>query len=200
MNTRNLFFIGAAAALTLSGAALADPQAGDPYTQNPTPEERIQTQRLNAQQYDEARSYDERAKAQESANQAAFAQEQQRYDKARARYAAENARYRQERAQYDDERPAAWWRARYERATLDDFYAVPSEALIDLEVVRDDGRSLGRITGVDRRDGRIDRVKIVLADGERAWADADELRYDPQDGILFTDLSRSDLREMARNE
>lgn len=202
MKTRILLLAGAAAALALSRAALADPEAGNPYTQNPTPEERAQTQQLNAGQYDEVQRHAERVEAQESASQAAYALERRRYDNARARYATESARYRVERAQYDDDRlrPAEWWRARYERATLDDFHAAPSDALIDLEVVRDDGLSVGHVTGVDRRDGRIDRVKIVLADGERAWVDADELRYDPDDGILFTDLSRSDLREMARND
>ena len=53
---------------------------------------------------------------------------------------------------------------------------------------------------IDRGDdGRIMRVKIVLRNGDSAWVPARDLRYDPEDRLVFTDLSIDDIYAIGRN-
>jgi hypothetical protein len=42
-------------------------------------------------------------------------------------------------------------------------------------------------------------VKIVFRNGGVAWIKARDLRYDPDDRIIFTDLTVPELRDLARN-
>jgi hypothetical protein len=204
MKLKTLALCGASVAVMTIGATavIADPVAGDPYTQNPTPQERAQTQQLNSQASDTAVQQTD-AQAQTNAdNQAQYQQQQQQYQNDRQHYAAQRDRYLDERADFNFDRthPETWWHDRYEHATLNRFYDIPRAELVDLRVARENGYSVGRIADVMRRDdGKIERVRIALRDGEMAWVSARDLRYDPDDRIVFTDLSATAIYDMAAN-
>jgi hypothetical protein len=191
MKFRNLM-LGSVCILGLSAfAAAADPQAGDPYTQNPTPQEQAQTDQLNADQQGAATA--------QTADQGAYQQQMQQYQADQDRYHADQQRYRDQQDAYQDQRaeydydvthPHAWWKDRYEHASLDEFYDIPRDELVDLKVDGGDGYRVGRIKEIERApDGRVDSVKIRLRDGAFAWVHARDLRYDSDDRIVFTDLT-----------
>jgi len=189
--------LSSASAFALSiAAALA--AGNDPYTHNSTPEERAQTQNLNSQAVGQAVSD---VDAQDDA-QSQYQNQQSQYEQQMQQYQAQQDHYFDARAEYNYDRshPYAWWHERYEQATLNRFYDIPRAELIDLRVVREDGYTVGRIRAIDRHpDGRVAAVRIVMRDGESAWVRAHNLRYDPDDRIVFTDLSVSELRDLARN-
>lgn len=204
MRLRTLTLSAASALLFALGTmpVFADPAAGDPYTQNPTPEERAQTQELNAQASDTARQSTTDAQAQTDAAQAQYQQQQDQYQNDQARYQAQKDRYLDERAEYNFDRshPLTWWHDRYEHATLNHFYDIPRAELVDLRVMRDDGFTLGHIREVDRGpDGRVEAVRIAFRNGDLAWVKARNLRYDVEDRIVFTDLTYPEIRELERN-
>jgi hypothetical protein len=196
--------LGSAGALLIglgAGTAFADPAAGDPYTQNPTPQERAQTQQLNVQASEAAQATSD-AQMQNDAAQAQYQQQQDQYQNDRARYQAQKDRYLDERAEYNFDRshPYAWWHERYARATLNRLHDIPRTELIDLRVVRDDGFVLGHIRNVDRApDGRVMAVQVRFRNGDLIWVKARTLRYDVDDRIVFTDLSYPEIRELDRN-
>jgi len=204
MKLKSLALCGASVAFLSIGATavMADPASGDPYTQNPTPQERAQTQDLNAQASDSAMQDSSSAQSQNDANQAQYQQQQAQYQNDRAHYAAQRERYLDQRADFNFDRthPDTWWHDRYDHATLNHFYDIPRAELVDLRVSRENGYRVGRIADVQRRDdGKIMRVSVELRDGERAWVDARNLRYDPDDRIIFTDLSAAAIYDMAAN-
>jgi hypothetical protein len=204
MKLKTLALCGTGVAFMMVGATtvIADPASGDPYTQNPTPQERAQTQQLNNGAANDAATGMSAVQSQNDANQAQYQQQQDQYQNDRGRYEAQQDRYRDQRAEYNYDRshPYAWWHDRYARATLNRFYDIPRAELVDLRVVREDGYSVGRITEVDRKgDGRVAAVRIVFRDGEAAWVKARDLRYDLDDRIVFTDLSVVELRDLAHN-
>jgi hypothetical protein len=204
MKFRSLALCGASLAFLSLGATavMADPASGDPYTQNPTPQERAQTQNLNAQSSDQAVQSVSDAQSDNDANQAQYDAQQQQYQDDKARYEAQKDRYLDQRAEYDYDRshPYAWWHDRYSAATLNHFYDIPRAELIDLRVMREDGFTVGRIRAIDRHgDGRVAAVRVVFRNGESAWVKARDLRYDPDDRIVFTDLSVVELHALARN-
>lgn len=201
---KTLALCGASVAFVMVGATavIADPASGDPYTQNPTPQERAQTQQLNNGAANDAVTSTSAAQSQDNANQAQYRQQQDQYQSDMDRYHAQQDRYHDQRAQYEYDRshPYAWWHERYTRATLNRFYDIPRTELIDLRVMREDGYTVGRIREIDRHDdGRVEAVRIVFRDGEAAWVKARDLRYDPDDRIVFTDLSVVELHDLARN-
>lgn len=192
--------LSSAGALALSfGAALA---GDDPYTHNPTPAEQAQTQQLNAEQQDQAVQQDDANTATQAAAQQQFQDSQAQYQESQAQYQADLQYYRDKRAEYDYDRrhPDTWWRYHYEHASLQRFYDIPRAELVDLRVIRDNGYRLGLIRDIDRGDdGRIVRVKIVLRTGDTAWVPARDLRYDPDDRLVFTDLTVDDIYALSRN-
>lgn len=191
------FALCSAGALALSiGAATAE--GNDPYTHNPTPEERAQTQSLNTQQANDAQANSEEAAAIQQQN----AQAQAQVAGEQAQYQADLERYRDRRAEYDYDRthPDTWWRERYEHATLQHFYDIPRAELIGLRVIGEDGYRIGLVRDVERHDdGRIARVKLVLRNGDALWVPARDLRYDAEDRFVFTDLSIEQIYDMAPN-
>jgi hypothetical protein len=199
MKTRNLALCGASLLLLGSlGTAIADPQTGDPYTQNPTPQERAQTDQLNAQASQDATTN----AAADSAAQSQYDQKQQQYQDQSDAYKAQHDRYQDEKAEYNYDRshPLEWWHDRYEHASLDRFYDIPRSDLMELNVDREDGYRVGHIVALDRdEDGRVSKVKVSLKDGDVAWLDAHDLRYNPDERLVFTDLTVSQIRALARN-
>jgi len=203
MNIRNLVLSSASALVLTTGLAFA--QSNDPYTHNPTPEERAQTQQLNDQAQGQATSDTDASQA----GQQQYQQQQQQYQDQQQRYQNDQQAYRDQQQDYWDQRadynydrthPGGWWHDRYERASLNHFYDIPRSELIDLRVATEDGFRVGRISELDRHeDGRVATVRIEFRDGESAWVKARDLRYDPDDRIVFTDLSLHELRQIARN-
>ena len=203
MNIRRLA-LSAASALVL-GAGHAPAQEGNPYTHNPTPQERAQTQQLNEQAQGQATSDTDASQI----GQEQYQQQQQRYQDQQRQYQNDQQAYRAQQENYWDEHadynydrshPYDWWRERYARATLNRFYGIPRAELIDLRVLTEGGFRVGRIREIDRRaDGRVAAVRIVFRDAQSAWVRARDLRYDPEDRIVFTDLSLRELHEIARN-
>jgi len=200
MTFRNLMLSGASALVLTFGAAMA--QGDDPYTHNPTPQERAQTQSLNTQQANDAQATSEEAatvRAQNAQAQAQYQREQQDY---RADVQAQHDAYADARGDYNESvsHPHAWWHDRYMHASLRHVYGARRAELIDLRVTREDGTRLGRIRDLRRgSDGRIHLVKIELRDGEMAWVRARDLRYDPVERLVFTDLTASEMYQVARN-
>ncbi|HTT99451.1 MAG TPA: hypothetical protein VMF58_15490 [Rhizomicrobium sp.] len=197
MKLKSLALCGASVAFLSFGAtsAFADPASGDPYTQNPTPQERAQTQQLNSQASDSAMQNNAAVQQENDANQAQFDAQQDQYQHDQDRYQAQKAEY-----DFDRSHPLTWWHDRYSAATLNHFYDIPRTELIDLRVMREDGFTVGRIREIDRHgDGRVEAVRVVFRDGESAWLKARDLRYDPDDRIVFTDLSVVELHDLARN-
>lgn len=196
--------LSSAGALALSAAA-AFAAGDDPYTHNSTPQEQAQTQQLNAQAQDQAVTQD----AQSDADQATQVQSQQQYQDSQAQYQESQAQYqadlqyyRDRRAEYNYDRrhPETWWRYRYEHASLQRFYDIPRSELVDLRVLRNDGFRVGLVRDIDRgEDGRVMRVKLVLRNGDSAWVPARDLRYDPEDRLVFTDLTIDEIYAMGRN-
>jgi hypothetical protein len=196
MKLKTLALSGAGALALTIGAAVA--AGNDPYTHNPTPEEQAQTQDLNTQAAGQAVSDSDS----QSVSQQQYQDQQSQYQQQLDRYQAQQDRYRSDRAEYDYDRshPYAWWHERYEHATLNHFYDIPRAELIDLRVLREDGFTVGRIREIDRHDdGRVAAVRIVFRNGDSAWVRARDLRYDPVERIVFTDLSVRALHDMARN-
>ncbi|MEI9931049.1 MAG: hypothetical protein WDM89_10990 [Rhizomicrobium sp.] len=142
------------------------------------------------------------AQSQDDANQAQYQQQQDQYQNDRAHYDMQQQRYQDQRAEYDYDRshPTTWWHDRYDQATLNHFYDIPRAELVDLRVMREDGYTVGRIRDIDRHDdGRVSAVHVIFRDGESAWIKARDLRYDPDDRLVFTDLSVVELHDLARN-
>jgi ribosomal 30S subunit maturation factor RimM len=202
MKIRKLALCGAGVLALTIGAAGAQ---NDPYTHNPTPQERAQTQDLNAQASDQASSDTDTqtgAQQQYQGQQQDYQNQQQQYQQQMGNYQAQQDRYRDDRAAYNYDRthPYTWWHDRYEQASLNHFYDIPRDELVNLRVMREDGYTVGRISEIDRHgDGRVSAVRVAFRDGETAWVKARDLRYDPDDRIVFTDLSVRDLHELARN-
>jgi len=205
MNLRNIALCTAGFLAITIGAASADPAAGNPYTQNPTPQERAQTQQLNSAASQDAQVPAQPTpadQAQYDAQQDQYQAQQGQYQHDQQRYLAQQDRYRDERAEffYDRSHPYTWWHDRYARASLNLFYGVPRDELVDLRVVRDDVFTIGCIHELARGlDGRVAAVKIVFRNGGIAWIKARDLRYDPDDRIVFTDLSEPELRALVRS-
>jgi len=203
MKIRHLVLSSASALVLTAGLAFA--QSNDPYTHNPTPEERAQTQQLNDQAQGAAASDSDTSQAgqaQYQDQQQQYQQQQQQYQQDQNHYQAQNERYWDERADfnYDRTHPETWWRDRYERASLNHFYDIPRSELVDLRVATEGGFTVGRIREVDKHDdGRVAAVRVEFRDGESAWVKARDLRYDTDDRIVFTDLSVHELRAIARN-
>jgi hypothetical protein len=199
-------------ALALSSASIlvltigtAFAAGDDPYTHNSTPAEQQQTQQLNTQAQDQAVTQDAQGDA-DAANQAQTQQQYQdsqaQYQQSQTQYQADLQYYRDQRAEYNYDRrhPETWWHSRYERASLQHFYDIPRAELVDLRVIRDNGYRIGLIRDIDRADdGRVVRVKIALRNGDSAWVPARDLRYDPENHLVFTDLSVKDIYAMGGN-
>jgi hypothetical protein len=206
MKLKILALSSASALVIALGSAMADPQAGNPYTQNPTPQERAQTNDLNKQSSDTAVQQTSDVQAQQDAvdqqssqNAQAYDHQMQQYQDGQDRAQAQQDQYEADRAEYYDRtHPTAWWHDRYERASLDRLYGVHGGELAGLTVSKEDGYRIGRVASVDRGPGgRIVRVEVVMPDNRSSWVDARDLRYDPDDQIVFTDLTAREVHDRS---
>ncbi|HEY2033560.1 MAG TPA: hypothetical protein VGH02_07705 [Rhizomicrobium sp.] len=215
MKTKNLI-MGGVAALALAGSFAAPGFAQ--YVGNPpqysTPEERAQTQQLNAQAQDGTTASPSALNGQggdmdapsatNRARQAQYQDQQAQYEQDRARYEAQRRHYERNIHRYDEARfyftdyPHAY-PYRYEDAHLTRLYLLPeaSEQLANAPVEGPGGNWVGRVRNVEiGMDSRPRRVEIALNHRVSVWVSPGDLRFDPVDHVVYTDLSRADLWDM----
>ena len=206
MRIRKSVLSGAAvAALTVCGAAFAQDNG---YKQDSTPAEKAQTQDLNAEQQQGAVSSGVIAAAAQQDYQQklqTFEQQQQTYQQQRAHYDNEKARYDANHAVWRHRYDTAHWGARsYYGVSYEDSHLVRLSTLADPEyqlafalVVGPEGNWIGKINDVDSNwGGHPERVQIAISDTRAVWVDPKELRYDLDEHIVVTNLTRDQLRGM----
>jgi len=218
MKSRNLL---AASGLVLA-ALLAQPalaqnnsmpaQSGDRVdangmpTTHSTPEEQAQTADLNAQ----VTQSNADIAAQDNNNKAKYQIQQRQYQEQLQQNQTQQEEYQDQKAAYEDRRAHyeslrarfAAERAAYHRELWPDRYRTwevrPDYQLIHSRVEITNGDRVGTVTGLARSaDGRIEGLEVSLDSGKVVWIDADDARFNRSNGILMTDLNRSDLHQMA---
>ena len=135
------------------------------------------------QQYQEQLQQHQTAIDQNKADQQKFENRTAAYETLRARYAAERAAYHR-----------GAWPDRYVHWTLDENDA----RLIGQRVEIVSGDRVGTVTDVAHTPGgRVEALLVQLDSDKVVWIDQADVRYDRADGIVMTNLDRSDLRLMA---
>lgn len=198
---------------TAAAAFIAAPVAAEEnyYHQNPTPEERAQTQTLN----DAAQPGTVPPAAQDTydAQQQEYQRQQAEYQQKSADYEAQRDRYAAQRAHYAAQRDAYYaeisgdpWLvptvaapAWPDEVRLNRLYVIsdPARELVRAPIVDGNGHWVGRVRDVETDDGYVRRVKVYLyRDHRYVWVRPSLLRYDASDGVLFTHLDYRDLAEM----
>jgi len=193
--------------LSLGSAALAGlllavaPALASSTSQESSPAERAQTDQLNTDAANRARS-------DTAANNAA----QSDYDAARAAYesnlndyAAGNATYDKDRASYETRRRDyernrdQRWGAFRDHDRYHDIASFHSSDLVGKVVSTRGGERIGRIRDVDYSpDGRVNRIAIAVRYNRVAWLYADDVRYDPRSRTILIDLSRDQVDRLSR--
>jgi hypothetical protein len=203
--------VGAAAiAATIGTVAFAQSNSGSRYGNGPpesTPAEMQQTDQLNQQSANGAAS-DLAVQAQD---QAQYQGQQQQYNDQMQHYQTQQQRYEYDRARYNANL-AAYDLAQYEWSYpapvvynygtgygLQPLYLIaePSEQLWQAPVAGPGGRWVGRVRNVEiAPDGRPSRIEIALNRRVSVWVHPGDLRFDPNQRILYTELSREQLWDM----
>jgi hypothetical protein len=175
-------------------------------TTHSTPTEHAQTEDLNGQAAstaDQSTAQTDTSDAQYQAQQQQYQQQldqnqkaQQDYQDQKAAYADATADYENMRARFAAERAAYHrdlWPADYRPWELR-----PDFAVMHARVEITNGDRVGTVTGIARdHGGRIEGLEVSLDGGKLVWIDAGDARFNRADGILMTDLDRSDLHQMA---
>lgn len=133
-----------------------------------------------------------------------YSQQQQQYQDQRQQYDSDSSRYRDnlrayDRAMYDWSYPAPVAYEYGERHDLSRLYLIaePTQQLSHAPVEGPDGRWVGRVRNVETGpDGRPSRVEIALNRRVSVWVQPGDLRFDADNHILFTDMTRADLWQM----
>lgn len=210
MRLRAAILSGVAAAAIGATAVLAQGDYGSRYGSGPqesTPAEMQQTDQLNQQSQGGAVS-DEGT---QSRDQAQYQEQQEQYNDQMHRYQSEQQHYQYEKERYNANL-AAYDLAQYEWSYPQPFVyhygsgyglrplyllAEPSQQLWQTPVEGPNGHWVGRVRNVEiGPDGRPARVEIALNRRVSVWVHPGDLRFDPDDRILYTDLTRENLWNM----
>ncbi|HTQ14575.1 MAG TPA: hypothetical protein VMH86_11930 [Rhizomicrobium sp.] len=213
--------LGSAASLSLAGAlAIATPSFAQ-YEGNPpqvsTPAEKQETQQLNDQATqgttanpaalngDASAPRQSPQQTQYDSDSDRYRQQQQQYRQDQDRYRDEHARYEQEIRHYDV-REYAWdyphrvYVYRYgDTPDLQRLYLIaqPEQQLADLPIEGPGGNWVGRVRNVETGvDGRPFRIEVALNRRVSVWVPSGDFRFDPDERILFTDMTRDQLWDM----
>jgi hypothetical protein len=176
-------------------------------TTHSTPEEQAQTKALNTQvsssnaaieaqatqssavqnqqqqQYQQQKEQYEQQLQQNQAAQLQYQDQTAAYENLRARYAAERARYHR-----------AVWPDRYSHWTLDE--SDPGLRGQRVEILN--GDRVGTVIDVAHSpNGHVEALLVRLDGDKTVWIDQADVRYDRGDGVVMTNLDRTDLRQMA---
>lgn len=158
-----------------------------------------QNQRPDNDAYDNGNDQQDRYQQQ----QQQYQDQQQEYQDQRAQYQTERNRYRHNLSWYDQARwsytyprPYAY---EYDTPRLRQLYLIaePSQQLYNAPVEGPGGLWVGRIRDVDTSvDGAPLRVEIALNRRVSVWVQPGDLRFDADQHVAFTDLTREDLWQM----
>ena len=123
-----------------------------------------------------------------------YGQEQQNYRNERERYAQNVRAY--DLAQYAWSYPAPYAYHYGDQYGLQPLYlmAEPSQQLSQLPIEGPGGSWVGRVRNVQiAPDGRPWRVEVALNRRVSVWVQPGDLRFDPDQHVLYTDLTRGQL-------
>jgi len=169
-------------------------------TTHSTPVEKAETAEINKQIGVSNSAVD----AKTDANNAQYQAQQQQYQgqlqnnaAQQAAYTDKNAQYNALRARYSVERAAyhrGVWPGRYRTWVL----AERDSRLVGGRVELLSGARVGTVTDTAvSANGRVTALLVELDNNRVVWIDAGDVRYNRADGVVMTNLNRSDLRHMA---
>lgn len=219
MKSRNLL---AASAVTLAAFLMIPPamaqsnsmpapsgervDANGMPTTHSTPQEQAQTANLNSQ----VSQSNAEISAQDNNNKAKYQIQQQQYQQQLQQNQAQQQDYQEQKAAYEESTAHyeslrarfAAERAAYHREVWPDEYRTwelrPNYQLMHSRVEITNGDRVGTVTGLARSaDGRVEGLEVSLDSGKLVWIDAEDARFNRSNGILMTDLNRTDLHQMA---
>ncbi len=208
MKTRTLI-LGSVASLSLAGTLmLISPSFGQDANNPPqysTPAEKAQTQQLN--QDAAGGTPADQASPQQSQydqQQQDYQQKKDDYQRQQDRYHAEHAQYEHNIHRYDEARfyftdyPHAY-PYRYEDAHLTRLYLIadPTHQLANVPIEGPNGEWVGKVRNIETAvDGRPQRVEVALNRRVSVYVSPGALRFDPENHVLYTNLTRADLWDM----
>ena len=178
-------------------------------TTHSTPAEKAQTAEINNDVAARNAATDAQANAQSSANDAQYQQQQQAYEAQKQQYqqqldknAAQQQRYQNRTAMYEALRGRyAAERAAYHRGIWPERYShwvLVHEDPVGERVELITGARVGTvIDAAHASDGAVTALLVRLDDDKVVWIDTGDIRYNRADGIVMTNLDRSDLHHMA---
>jgi hypothetical protein len=157
----------------------ADSAAQQSSTQTGAADAQYQAQQ---QQYQNQLQQNQQAQQDYQGQRAAYAEATAHYENLRGRFAAERAAYHRD-----------IWPAEYRAWELR-----PDFQVMHARVEITSGDHVGTVTGIARdAGGRVEGLEVSLDSGKMVWIDAADARFNRTDGVLMTDLDRTDLHQMA---
>lgn len=174
-------------------------------TTHSTPAEQAETAAINSQ----VAAANAAADAQSNANDAQYQQQQQAYENQKQQYqqqldqnAAAQQRYQNRTAMYEALRARyAAERAAYHRGIWPERYSrwvLVHEDPVGERVELISGARVGTvIDAAHAPNGNVTALLVRLDNDKVVWIDSADIRYNRADGIVMTNLDRTDLRHMA---
>ena len=175
-------------------------------TDHSTPAEQAQTSDLNRQIQQNNQAADAQAgsnNAQYQAQQQQYQDQKQQYDQQMQQNQAQQERYVGQTAEYENLRDHyATERHAYRRDMWPDEYRQwvlsRDDRLIGSRVEITNGDHVGTVEAVARTPaGHVEALRARLDSGKVVWIDESDVRFNRRDGIIMTDLDRTDLHQMA---
>ena len=169
-------------------------------TTHSTPAEKAETAQTNR----EVGAANAAVDAQTNANNAQYQAQQQQYQGQlqnnqvqQAAYADKNAQYNALRTRYAIERAAyrrGEWPGRYRTWVV----AATDRNLIGGRVQLISGSRVGTVTDTAHAvNGDVTALLVRLDNDKVVWIDSTDVRYNRADGVVMTNLNRTDLRHMS---
>lgn len=225
MTVKSLILTSAGVSLAVALCAAPVLAQGYGHTpQVSTPAEKAETEQLNQQAISGTTQPPSTLNAEPVSMQAAqsdqpqYDDQQQQYEDQQQQYQAQQQHYRQQQDQYRADRRQyirdvrqydlaryEWtdyprvYVYHYEGPRLQRLYLIadPTHQLAQIPVEGPSGRFIGKVRNVETApDGRPARIEVALNRVVSVWVRPDHFRYDPEERVLFTDLTRDDLWEM----
>ena len=194
---------GLAISAFLIAPAFAQPAHTDASgmpTNHSTPAEAAETARINSAVSTNNQAVD----AQTNANNAQYQAQQQQYQSQLQQNQAQQDQYQDKTARYNALRARyAAERAAYHRGVWPDRYVkwvvVERDAnLVGERVELITGNRVGTVIDTAHRpNGNVEALLVKLDNDKIVWIDSSDVRYNRADGIVMTNLDRSDLHHMA---
>jgi hypothetical protein len=226
MRARYAILCGVAAAALVGGTMTAVQSFAQSDMNGPqysSPAERAQTQQLNEENVngnDESPAALNGAGEDQDTAQAQNAPygPQGQYNDQMQQYQAQQQQYQDQRSQYENQQrnydrnlryyDQAQWSYEYPQAYAYhynddaqlvrlDLLAEPSQQLAQVPVEGPNGVWVGRVRNVETgTGGGLYRIEISLNRRVSVWVDPRDLRFDPDEHVAYTDLTRDELWDM----